>query len=238
MKNFFLCLIVASASLMANGFSVSPPSELKLLAGRGDIEGIRNLLDNGVDINDRSGGFGGSVLNWAKDHTVTAFLLENGADPNIRTAIQNMTTLMFAVKEGDLQQVILLHKTGLDINFKDDLGKDALHYSIGNLNSDITIYLLENGAHVNTQDHKGTTPLMAAMPYAEVEQVQVLLENGANIRIRNHEGKTAMDILERPNIAAEEEDIEAVRELLRSAQPNSGHVNQAVQETGTVPRDE
>ena len=52
----------------------------------GDIENVKLLLDNGIDINIRDR-FGGTALNLASsgDHTdIVRLLLDRGANPNIR----------------------------------------------------------------------------------------------------------------------------------------------------------
>jgi Ankyrin repeats (3 copies) len=199
--------------------------ELHRLATKGNIEEMKRLIDSGIPPDqERDPFFGATALLFAADAKTTRFLLSHGADPKARSN-DNMSALMEAARNGDIDQAKILIQKGLIINDKDDYGRTSLHFSIGNMKPEFTDFLLTSGAYVDAQDSNGETALMKAMQYAELDQVKVLLKHNANTRLKDSKGMTALDRLNTPNPSADLENISEIRELIKKAQqadaPNS-----------------
>ena len=132
---------------------------------------------------------------YHKDEMVE-FLLDQGADANLPTVIEQKLPLFLAL-DGTMGYVSnkcveLLLPYIRDINAIDREGSALLHYAISNKN--ITLLLLQKGADVNKRDRKGNIPLHRAVNYEtynrSTETISLLLRRGADIHARNAKGLT------------------------------------------------
>ena len=94
---------------------------LILAAGRGHIEIVKLLLENGADVNSRTkdGDTALIVASKAGHTNVVKLLLERGADVNAKNRNGRMA-LMGATNQGHLNVVKLLLERGADVNAKDE----------------------------------------------------------------------------------------------------------------------
>ena len=159
------------------------------------------------------------VAALATGHFQTAkFLVDNGADPNVR-GYYNTTPLLSAAFNGDLETVQVLLKCKADMNARNDNGENALHnashgYSenIGPSLSKVALLLLKHGANVTARMNKDkghSTPLHIAARYGRIEVAHVLLQHGANVGTKDRDGGTAL------HRAAQYGKFEVVRVLLQ-----------------------
>lgn len=100
----------------------------------GDVNKMRALLVEGVDVNGHAG-FASHYMHpaliqaAANDHIqVIQFLLANGADVNVRGR-DNLTPLMAASDAGHQEIVRLLISNGADVNAVNSSGKSALIFA-------------------------------------------------------------------------------------------------------------
>jgi len=135
----------------------------------GHDEVVGMLINAGADINAR-----------------TAFMPRNtgrglqfeGLPPRIRPpeemvpamhASGELTPLLFAAREGQVESARLLLDAGADINARAADGKDGLGLAIYNGNFAIASYLVDKGADVNQPDARGFTPLFWAVDRRNME---------------------------------------------------------------------
>ena len=88
---------------------------------KGNIVALKDFLSRGVDINIRSSGEDITPLTCAVDNYQTAvvrFLLEQGADPNIRDLF-GWSPLMYASAGGQIEVARMLLEEGADPNIED-----------------------------------------------------------------------------------------------------------------------
>ena len=106
-------------------------SAIIIAAGRGHVNILAILLENGASIEDftYSGLFEGkTVLCWAASQGRTqavAFLLQAGANPNKlpdRGVFEGKTALMWASSQGRVNVIRTLLSVGVDINFSSQIG--------------------------------------------------------------------------------------------------------------------
>jgi ankyrin repeat protein len=109
------------------------------------------------------------------------FLLENGADPNLRDD-RGSCPLIEAAMSKNYEVVDLLLEMGADINAQENNGKTALHYSL--FGSPLSAkQLIDRGANLELCEQDGDTPLILAVKVPEMSDIDLvgaLLERGAN----------------------------------------------------------
>ena len=155
---------------------------LKILAAKGA------RIDLGVD--------NGDLLFKAIDKEEDepkGILLELGAkfDPE---NITYYTPLMCAVLGGDEMDVCELLMGGVDVNEKNQHGRDALIYAALVRHESVVEPLLEAGADVHSRDENGMTALCAACEGGDKKIVKLLLAKGAEISAQDRSGQTPESI--------------------------------------------
>jgi hypothetical protein len=135
-----------------------------------NVEGVRLLLDAGMDPNQAKDSDGGSTFaglayylsqptpsGYVADAAATEvfrLFLEHGANPNI---LRERQPLIFSVwKNLDSLRALLDH--GADINMRDDAGDTPLLFYLWNGRWDAALLLLERGADIDVKNNVGTTP--------------------------------------------------------------------------------
>ena len=84
------------------------------------------------------------------------FLLENGADINVRDKDGN-TALMLAIINENTEIATFLIENGADVNAKTDSGETVLMVAARNYED--AIFFIESGADINSNDTCGKTAL-------------------------------------------------------------------------------
>lgn len=99
--------------------------------------------------------------------------------------------LLYEVSHNDLDAVKKLLAKGVDVNFRDEDGFNALSRAILANNLQIVQTLIQADADVNARYGKGWTPLMIAIAANRVEIVRELLVAGADPSLTADDGTTA-----------------------------------------------
>jgi ankyrin repeat protein len=94
---------------------------------------------------------GNKVLDLAK------LLLENNANPNIKTFDSKQSPIYSAIYHRDFELVKLLHQYGADINSKNKCDDTPIQLALGVRAFDIVFYLIENKAVLDNIDKNGGT---------------------------------------------------------------------------------
>ena len=117
-------------------------------AENGNIEMVRQLLDDGVDVNIQNrNGDTALIKSSLKGHTdIIKLLLNHGADPNIKTAY-GCNALIWASEKGHTDIVDLLLNHGTDANIQNINGETALIWASWMGHTDV-VELLTN--HMNS----------------------------------------------------------------------------------------
>eukprot|EP00240_Pyramimonas_obovata_P012863 CAMPEP_0118939506 /NCGR_PEP_ID=MMETSP1169-20130426/29109_1 /TAXON_ID=36882 /ORGANISM="Pyramimonas obovata, Strain CCMP722" /LENGTH=252 /DNA_ID=CAMNT_0006883797 /DNA_START=735 /DNA_END=1490 /DNA_ORIENTATION=- len=205
--------------------------ELRVAAAAGNIDEVRELLAQKVDVNGADPNANGcTALHSAifGHHVeIVKLLLEHGADVHAET-ITGQTTLAVALikreskgssasldsveghEEAQAAVVRLLVDAGADVRHRTKCGWTPLHHAVSFGHVDTAKLLLERGADARASTSRGFTLLHAAAAGGSVELVQLLLDAGASVQATENDfGNTAM------HAAASECDCEVVRRLLR-----------------------
>jgi ATP-dependent Clp protease ATP-binding subunit ClpB len=67
-----------------------------------------------------------------------------------------------ASREGDIQSMQQLLKSGIDVNCRHPLGWTALHTAVINANQPVVEFLVDNGVDINSKDEFSSAPRMAS----------------------------------------------------------------------------
>jgi len=119
----------------------------------GDLAEVKRLvIDCGVDPNILSElRFTSLFIALSSGHPeVVEFLLEHGADPNIKNN-DGSTPLHYAADNSKVVEVLLEH--GADLNIRDKYGATPLHDAAENGHPEVVELLLEHGADPNIQNN-------------------------------------------------------------------------------------
>lgn len=200
----------APATSQGPASSPSPSSpqlrepEVALLeaAGKGDTNGVKSLLEQGVNVN-LKGSDGRTPISEAAyaGHAETAkLLLEHGADPSAKKAdgesaitlavgrkdvsdlFKNVSALVDAASKGDNKTVKELIDKGIPVNALDQYGHTALTEAAWNGRIETVKLLLEKGADPNIKKSDGSTPVQLAMGQKHQDIVDLLNQSIAQPR--------------------------------------------------------
>lgn len=151
-------------------------------AGKGDVEMVRELLAEGVDVNQLDTMVGTPLTKaaMAGEAEVVRVLIEAGADTDLQGGMIGLTPLQAAVNSSPEVTRILLD-AGADISVRDMSDNTLLHGAAEGGNIEIVKLLLEFGADVSAMNDGGVgiEPIEYAGAAAHFDVVDLLRENGA-----------------------------------------------------------
>ena len=105
----------------------------------------------------------------------------------------HITALMYAVINGNKEQILYLIEKGADINAGNRNDITPLMYAVINENNELVQFLIEKGADINAKDENNMTALMYAAENGEKKIVQLLIkEDDVDVNTKSHNGKTAL----------------------------------------------
>ena len=151
------------------------------------------LIAGGADINAKDKPYGWSLLHWSVelgDFTRALFLLDNGADVNVKATDGRTPLHLVAGNRTDRtdtsREVFMAGKllqNGADINAKDENGWSPLHYAAQTGSVMMAGFLLDNGAYVNAESPTrmagvGVTAWDVAKIMGRTDMMTLLARNG------------------------------------------------------------
>ncbi|XP_036891022.1 2-5A-dependent ribonuclease [Sturnira hondurensis] len=171
----------------------------------GDVSRVRQLLEEGADVNFQEEEGGWSPLHNAVSvgkEDIVNLLLQNGADPCLRKR-NGATPFIVAGIEGHVGLLTLLLSKGAQVNERDHHGFTAFMEAAWYGRVEALRFLYEKGAEVNLgretmEDQRklrkgGATALMDAAKKGHVEVLRILLEEmGADVNARDNMGRNAL----------------------------------------------
>ena len=155
-------------------------------------------------------------------------LLESGSEVEPKNREQN-TPLHFAIypilsplelyeiaPEASFRTCRILVTNGADINAANKLGLTPLVLGIKTHNDAVVDFLLEKGTDLTVVDGNGWSSLHHACFVANPRYVELLLAKGAIPSVKAKNGQTLSDILDELDVDDFEEQISAIRQMLKS----------------------
>ncbi|KAF8145715.1 kinase-like domain-containing protein [Mycena galopus ATCC 62051] len=172
----------ADVNVKADVPSGEPSTALHLGVSRGDKEFIAMLLGHGGNPNIEDGD--GTAIYLASVNEaveITEFLLQNGADPNIKGGKYG-TALQAASMKNSVEILNLLLQNGADPNIEGGTYGTALKAASAKGWLETVKLLLQSGADVNIQGGIDGSAVQAASEQS-LEIVELLLAHGADVNI-------------------------------------------------------
>lgn len=192
-------------------------SPLHFLAKNGNLEGMKLLVELGVDLEIATEDMKWTPLHRAardgKEECVQ-YLLEKGADISARD--NDGWVPLFAAAWGESVPVLrLLLEHGAPIDAVDNEKWTALHATAQVKFLEGALFLLEKGADIESRTALGDTALARAATSGSVEMMKLLVEKGADLHTRNNKG----DNLIRLAMTVRERGVEVLQYLIDAGLP-------------------
>lgn len=146
---------------MKNDSDILLKKQFLSAAEGGDIELIKSLIGQGVDINAKDNKNEWTALHIASSFghlNVVEYLVEQGALIDL-VDYQEFTSLLHAALSGKILILEYLINQGANINSIDNMGRSALHLAALTGELDVVSYLVEKGLDVKAKNIEGKTPL-------------------------------------------------------------------------------
>ncbi|PSN47946.1 hypothetical protein C0J52_10325 [Blattella germanica] len=172
---------------------------LSLAVRKGFYNLIAYLLNKGVNVEEK--------INVRKYSQVTMLhiaadlgqlkmvklLLQNKANPNVRSGEVPLKTPLICASENGLVQVAeLLIKNGADIELYNQFSQNALLIAAHKGHSDMISMLLNYQANLLSHDNRGNSALHLAADAGNADCVELLLDAGLTTDIVNHDSETPL----------------------------------------------
>ena len=172
--------ITILALLFVFAFSTAQAAPIHTAAREGDVDAVRDLLDQGEDIN-RSNRRGTALHEaiLANRQVVVEFLIANDADTNALSSAFGMPLHVAALK-GSAVNTSLLIAHDADVTARDHLGMTPLHIAAEQGYFGVAELLIDAGADVNAVADRDETPLHMAGINQETDIMALLVANGAS----------------------------------------------------------
>lgn len=187
-------------------------SDLRLVdaTARQDAAAVRQLIDEGIDVN-AARADGVTALLWAAhwdEQKVAKLLLEAGANANMADD-HGVTPLIRASENASIGMVKALLAAGADASIAQVSGLTPLMVAAHTGSTEVVQALLGHGAAVNAATAEmGATALMWAVAAPHRDIVMVLLEKDADVGVSSAKGMTPL------LTAARSGDIETAKLLI------------------------
>jgi ankyrin repeat protein len=180
LRNFIGVLVVP----LLLGGSTGPDTPVADAAQRRDVDAVRQLLRQGVDVNAAQGD-GMTALHWAVRHgdvELGRAIIYAGGDVHAGTRIGGYTPLHMAARTAEAGLVVLLLEAKADPNAATtNSGATPLHLAAASGDPGVVRELLQWGATVDARESAwNQTPLMFAAANNRVAAIEVLLMSGAD----------------------------------------------------------
>ena len=173
---------------------VEPSEPLIRAAMNNDLNGVKELLANGVDVNVIDKDYRMTALGMATANgniEMVQFLLWAGADVDAKDGKGQTALMNLGVRStAEVAKALLMARAKVDI--QDEDGDTALMIVAAEYNLDLLPALLNAGASVHARNEEGQTALMLAARAGLIDNVKTLITAGANVHERDINGWTAL----------------------------------------------
>ena len=187
-------MLLAALPAFVTAQEIDLDEDLRVAAQFGDLQRVRQLIEEGASVNGGRGPYGETPLMVAArtgNMELVGLLIGEGAELDARDDYGNRP-LHYALDEG-VMLLFLELASAADLE-SDDAPVSALALAAQSGFPEAVWVALERGADPNLKDSRGGTPLMAAAAAGYELVVRVLHCGGASSAAADGEGETALDL--------------------------------------------
>lgn len=210
LRRLLICLLILMSINLTLVADEEDAEALMSMVAVQDLNGLKELIDGGADINSQSEMQGMTALIMACTYSFTdiaKYLISEGADVNIQDTMYG-TSALFGAAYSSKELVEILLANGADIHIRSKEETTAFTMSVfgalgGSVTTEVASMLLDRGADVDetstTKRSAGYTCLMMVAGAGDAELVSFLLSKGADINAKAMDGSTALTMAAREN---------------------------------------
>ena len=179
-------------SMAPQRMGCAPFRSLHDAAAAGDVAAVKDLLDDGADV-DEPNRYQATALHIAaaKGHSeVCEVLLDRGANVNA-VDDERCAPLHEAAWRGHYEVCRILLERGAYASARKKAEETPLHVAVYAGHPEICRLLIQHGAIINTKDG---TPLHVAAREGNLTMCLLLLRHGADANFKDHKGRTALHV--------------------------------------------
>uniref|UniRef100_UPI00398F700D myotrophin n=1 Tax=Pristiophorus japonicus TaxID=55135 RepID=UPI00398F700D len=108
--------------------------------------------------------------------------------------------IIWAVRNGDVEEVKNLVEKGVDVNKVQLAGRRAIHFAADCGQCEVLEFLIHMGAEINAPDKHGITALLSAFYEGHLECVKLLVSKGADKTVKGPDGKSYLELAGSPEM--------------------------------------
>jgi ankyrin repeat protein len=171
--------------------------EIHELAQKGDLDGIKALIEKDPELVDARDQDGRTALHWACRGVhldVVKYLVEKGANVDAEDA-NRVVPLHSLATRNNAQGIAILVDKGANVDAVSYGGNTALHYAGMSDAANAVEILMAAGADLEIKEDYGRTPLiLCARERGGPKTIKLFLEGGADVDARDKFGASALDL--------------------------------------------
>lgn len=205
---------LGAAALVVLLTAATPPeSPIADAAMKGNVEQVKSLIRDGLDVN-MAQGDGMTALHWAArkgDVELVDFLVSAGANVAAVTRLGDYTPLLVAMRAGHEGAALSLVRAGASVTATTSTGVTPLHFAAQGGSVKVIEAMLAAGADIEAKESASSqTPLMFAASFGRTDAVRYLISRGAEVNVRTP--RVDLPAVEAEDRAAQRQRTVAMRE--------------------------
>ncbi|UCH83917.1 MAG: ankyrin repeat domain-containing protein [Candidatus Latescibacterota bacterium] len=190
---FHRALLIAALFAFAVA-GVVGAAQIHDLARTGDLEQVKNLIDQSPDLLNALNEEEETPLHFAAasgNLDLVEYLVSSGAEVDAPNNV-GQTPLLYAAYDGHVEICEFLIRVGAKADFRDGRGNSPLDFAARQGQLDVVALLIAEGAEIDRDGRDGRTPLWYAASTGQLEIVKLLARDGADVTTTDDGGESVL----------------------------------------------